>query len=126
MMYVKSYKQLLSTKNITKGDLILLCEYLEEELKQEFEPEAIAEGGIVYKNPPYKAMRIYFGWENYPWVPENVSAAWKNSEDIILPTDRVVITVLKSKDTKWSKKELEVWLKCLKKIGLVVTRKNVN
>ncbi|MFZ9438296.1 MAG: hypothetical protein ACO26X_03515 [Candidatus Fonsibacter ubiquis] len=119
-MYVKNYKRLLSTKNITKGDLILLCEFLEKELNQEFEPEAIADGGIVYKNPPYKAMRIYFGYGNYPWVPENVKEVWKNSEDIILPTGRVVITVLKSKDTKWSKKELEIWRTCLKKIGLKV------
>jgi hypothetical protein len=62
---------LTAMKPITKGDMISLCKELNDkyaDIGLTFEPEAITEGGIVYKFPDnrdirrnkYKSIRMYF------------------------------------------------------------------
>jgi len=62
---------LTALKPITKGDMVSLCKELNDkyaDIGLTFEPEAITEGGIVYKFPDnrdsrrdkYKSIRMYF------------------------------------------------------------------
>jgi hypothetical protein len=70
---------LTAVKPITKGDMVQLCKDLSsrhEATGLKFQPEAITEGGIVYKFPDnsphgeYKTIRMYF---NRPTIKRNKS-----------------------------------------------------
>jgi hypothetical protein len=70
---------LTAVKPITKGDMVQLCKDLDsrhEATGLKFQPEAITEGGIVYKFPDnsphgeYKTIRMYF---NRPAIKRNKS-----------------------------------------------------
>jgi len=70
---------LTAVKPITKGDMVQLCKDLSsrhEATGLKFQPEAITEGGIVYKFPDnsphgeYKTIRMYF---NRPAIKRNKS-----------------------------------------------------
>jgi hypothetical protein len=96
--YCGGYK-ILFKNDITKNDMVILCNKLNEKFNEHyhttkfvFEPEPISEGGIVWRSWPnkhpdmYKSMRFTYG--NIPewkWasVSKNVMTEWINNEDIV-------------------------------------------
>lgn len=121
--YAKGFK-LKTVFHITKGDLVRLCNLLNEKYSGEcqFEPEPICEGGVVFKFPNpdwYKSLRL--GIKNYPWVSENVMSEWADSAEILLWSMDEIDTYLKAFNgaPAFTIDELKVWEECFKEIGLV-------
>lgn len=81
--YTKGY-DLFFTRDITKYDMINICNDLTEKFdnKYQFEPEPITDGFIYIKNLKYKCMRL--SCFHAPWVNENVMTEWKNNNDIFV------------------------------------------
>ena len=145
--YTSGYT-LLSKKDITKNDIIELCELLTSEYNNgyTFEPESITEGGIVFKLPEfvrddkYKSVRLNFkncrygGRESYfcdfyrgewPFVNKNTMIEWKNDNYVLLKEKYKIDIFLKSFDGAhpFTIDELKIWEYCFKKIGLEVKGK---
>ena len=119
--YTKGY-DLISTKSITKKEFIELCILLSNEFNSYynineyvFTPEAISEGGILFKNfndgNKYKTMRLhkivdndYYYRNGYSGMKSfysfringNELEEWKNNEDILCNKDTIITTFLKS------------------------------
>jgi hypothetical protein len=81
-------------RSITSLDLLHVCDLLKVAFAAKhgkqpdeylFEPEAICEGGIIFKRFPgmvdgqFKTMRLRFN--QYPWLPEDLNE-WRNKEPI--------------------------------------------
>ena len=75
---------LFFTRNITKGDMVNICNDLTKEFdnKYIFEPEPMRDGFIYIKDIKYKCMRL--SCFRAPWVNENVMEEWKDNNDIFL------------------------------------------
>ena len=93
--YTSGYT-LIAQKDITKHDIITLCNLLNEEYKEActFTPEAISEGGVKYKfidgGSAYKSVRLGLRYSyKWPWVnTSSVMTDWEHSEDIIVKKER--------------------------------------
>lgn len=130
--YCPGYK-IFSTKNITKNDIITLCDLLNDKYENDiskcyFEPEPIAEGGIIFRFPDnpnwYKSVRIYFengGIFSWPWVEENFMDDWRNNNTIIFNSGVRTCTNLKSFHgaPSFTIDELKIWEECFNQIGFV-------
>ena len=81
--YCKGY-DLFFTRNITKGDMVNICNELTEKFdnKYIFEPEPMCDGFIYIKNLKYKCMRL--SSFRTPWIPQNVMEDWKDSKEIFV------------------------------------------
>ncbi len=134
-----------AVKIITKDDIIILCNLLNECKEYSdlftFEPEPITEGGIIYKfknetdikdgkYDKYKTVRLCIG--NWPWINNNVMNEWKGNNDTIINKDQIINTFLKSfyGAPVFTIDELKIWEECFKQIGLVrigkfVTKKSL-
>jgi len=75
---------LFFTRNITKGDMVNICNDLTDKFdgKYQFEPEPICDGFIYITNIDYKSMRLSC-FDN-PYVSENVMEDWKDNNDIFV------------------------------------------
>ena len=122
--YTNGYT-LISKKDITKKDIIELCELLTREYNNgyTFEPEGITEGGIIFKFPDsekklpefkdekYKSVRLHFtncrygGRERYlcysysgewPWINKNTIIEWKDDNHVLLKEKHTIKIFLKS------------------------------
>jgi hypothetical protein len=125
--YTTGFK-LKPTRAVVKGDIVRLCELLQQSFGEgyNFEPEAILEGGIVWKDWPgksgemYKTMRFSYN-VSWPSVSDNVMEDWKNSEDVTniinKPNNcgKYVRTFLKAFDDApyWTRKELNMFANCI-------------
>ncbi len=132
--YTTGYS-LKSIKNITKNDIITMCNLLNNAMPDyKFEPEPIIEGGICYKfynkNKWYKTVRLNFqrggdggDWGgSWPHINKNVMKEWVNNSDILLPENRKITTFLKSfyGAPSFTTEELKIWEKCFDQIGLII------
>lgn len=107
MTYTGSYN-ISMTKDITKNDIITLCELLNNrELFHgicTFEPEPISEGGIIFRyiHPTsdkwYKCIRIEMidQYERWPFINKDVMKEWKDNNDLLFNAGSVQGTFLKS------------------------------
>lgn len=126
-----------STKNISKNDFYILCNDLNNTFNEyygvteySFLPEAISEGGILFKEYPgkvanaYKSMRIFIdmcGDDNWPALStKSVMDEWKECDDKIISEKRKLRTFLKADQNApiWTLEELQLFEKCFDKIGL--------
>jgi len=75
---------LFFTRNITKGDMVNICNDLTNLFNNiyVFEPEPIRDGFIYIKNLKYKSMRL--SCFQAPWINENVMEEWKDNNDIFV------------------------------------------
>lgn len=100
---------LKSTKNITRSDIIKLCELLNElpiyKDICKFNIEPILEGGIIFKflSPDasqwYKTIRLNFRENNngnWPFIKDGDYELWKASDEILLLNGTKIETFLKS------------------------------
>jgi hypothetical protein len=114
--YCEGYS-LIANKDVTKGDLIYLCEELKArfEGKESFRPEGISEGGIVFDTSKYyKSMRMHL--RNWPWI-DNIDS-WIDNKDIIIHSRQIIRTTLKSTCIPWTKGELALFELSFQSIGL--------
>ena len=127
-----------TTKDITKNDIINVCNLLNSRVEYsnlcEFQPEPICEGGIVFKfkqdNPDnkwYKTVRlglgpcIIFPTRQWPWIDNDYLDKWTGSDDIIIDKNNKFETFLKSFDgaPPFTLNELKIWEECFNTIGIV-------
>jgi hypothetical protein len=130
-------------KNITKDDIVKLCESLQNKFnstvagneKYIFEPECITEGGIVMKSWPgkkeeqYKTMRIWFSKApggSWPFV-DNPMELWHDDMLPILNIEtynrEYLGTSFSSRKPKRSKKEpIHTFLKAFRGAPLWTTK----
>jgi hypothetical protein len=130
------------TKDITKNDIVLLCDLLTERYNGlcTFQPEGIAEGGIKfvfnadYARNWYKSVRLHVtGAFQYAtangrwyWIDDNCMMEWKNSDDLIFREKNIrgqqtrFSTFLKSfyGAPVFTIQELEIWEDCFSQIGI--------
>ncbi len=106
-----------SARPITKGDIIRLCETLNQHPLYKdvcmFEPEPITEGGMVFRflrqeqtgprrcavcrtcsGPWYKTIRFHY--RKFIIVSKAVMAEWKDNDEVIFPSNYILSTHLKS------------------------------
>ena len=97
---------LKTTKIITKSDIITLCNILNEcdEYKDlcTFEPERIAEGGIIFKfkeEQGYKSVRLCTSSDEsrgkWDIINKDVMSNWRNNTDLVFPENNKFSTTLK-------------------------------
>jgi len=123
---------LRTKKDICKGDIVVLCEHLNDEFKGscEFQPEGITEGGILYKfkdgTTGYKSVRLCVGMHGsggkWYWVnKETVMSEWSKNTDIIFTANTKFDTALKSLEgaPPFTKEELKIWERCFNKIDII-------
>ena len=113
---------LIAQKDITKHDIITLCNLLNEEYKDTctFTPEAISEGGIKYNfidgGSAYKSVSLGLCYSyKWPWVnTSSVMTDWEHSEDIIVKKKGTIYTYLKSlhRAPVFTIDELRLWEAC--------------
>ena len=135
LIYYKMYEQqgyvLLCTKNITKHDIVNLCKMITVKYNQYFdtnyyfEPEAVTEGGIArYAKSDMvcksnKSMRLYGG--NWPHV-YNAMEEWQHQTDICFNKNGLIRTHLKSNLFRWRQSEIDLFLSCFNKFGIIIHR----
>lgn len=113
---------------ITKNDIIILCELLENKKEYinlcKFEPERISEGGIVFKFKDeskewYKSVR-FKGKHRWPFIKKDSLPEWKNNNDIIFEKNNEIVLFLKSfyNAPPFTLPELKLWNECLNQIGM--------
>lgn len=119
-----------STRSISKLDIINICTQLNNQFGPgyEFVPEAITEGGILWKHFPeksekmYKTMRLgmYYDWAKVDPC-DNVEYWIKNPGDLC-KSDIKFTTFLKSffNAPSWTITELKIFEKCLSENGFKV------
>jgi hypothetical protein len=130
MTYTRAY-QLKAIKDITKNDILLLCDYLNTNFEGiTFKPEGITEGGIVYHtNIPryYKSFRLDIRNDvgKWPWIRDDVMDEWRSNNDIIIYKGKVIDPFLKAfyDAPSYTHQELEIWEIGLEQIGLIVKGK---
>jgi hypothetical protein len=135
--------ELKTLKEITKGDIINLCDLLNaiDEFKDlyTFEPEPICEGGIIYnfKNEKdcnkYKTVRFHSGRLDWPYVNRKELDKWRDSSEIIFDKNIKIRTHLKAFDyaPAFTRDELKIWEECFtligfKRIGRFPTKKSLD
>ena len=106
-------------KDWTKSDLVKICLKLEEKFGEgyEFEPEAISEGGILWKNYPgktrkmYKTLRFRSGGVRFPFVNSSVMEEWKGNSEIVFKSGSRIGTFLKSfhNSPEWTDKDINTF-----------------
>ena len=127
--------RLKTEKIITKNDIITMCKLLnsKDEYSKlcEFQPEGIAEGGILFKfkdgndNKWYKSVRLCVSHGEskgkWYWINENVISEWSDNNDIIFDTNIKFTIFLKSFHGAplFSIDELKIWEECFNQIGIV-------
>jgi len=124
---------LKTERTITKDDIITLCKLLNqrEEYSElcEFEPEAISEGGILYKFKDsdkkwYKTVRLCVRCGEtrgkWYWINENVLSEWSGNNDRIFNPKSKFDTYLKSFNGAplFTLEELKIWEECFGQIGI--------
>ena len=125
----------LKTKRIiTKNDIITMCNLLNSNNVYsnlcEFRPEAITEGGIVFKfnkecdNKWYKSVRLNVnGNTGGEWdcINENVMTEWSGNNDLVLKLNTKFTIFLKSFHGApiFTLDELKIWEECFKQIGII-------
>jgi len=122
-------------KNITKNDIITICNLLNSNCEYsdlcEFTPEGITEGGILYNFKDefdkkwYKSVRLCVnfgasGGEWY-WVNKDVMTEWCDNNEIIFKENITFTTFLKSFHgaPAFTLDELKIWEECFKQIGIL-------
>ena len=121
------------SQNITKNDIMILCDNLSKEFGEgyDFEPEGITEGGIKMTNWPnkqeemYKSLRLCYN-RNWPYIKDIKN--WKENNDIVfIKNNEKYNTFLKAFDNspKWTRKELKNFQKCFENIGLYVFKSTI-
>lgn len=114
------------SKDISKNDIIQLCDFLGSN-GIVAEPEPITEGGIIYKEiSEYKSMRlpltiggrIIFYW---PRITENVLTEWRGNDDILLKKGSTMNAYIKGNTI--IPEEIKVWISAFAIIGIVVKNK---
>lgn len=134
-MRTYTYGLTLKTERIiTKDDIITMCKLLNSKDKYsnlcEFQPEAISEGGIVFKfnnldNKWYKSVRLCVGWYpskgNWYLINDNCLSEWSGNNDIIFDKNNEFTLFLKSFHGAplFTIEELEIWEECFNQIGIV-------
>ena len=127
--------RLKTEKIITKNDIITMCKLLNSKDEYyklcEFQPEGIAEGGILFKfkdgndNKWYKSVRLCVSHGEskgkWYWINENVISEWSDNNDIIFDTNIKFTIFLKSFHGAplFSIDELKIWEECFNQIGIV-------
>lgn len=126
---------LVARKPVTKGDIIDLCEFLENDIAS-FEPESVCEGGIEYnfkvnlpkvkcgihRKPgqcgdiPYKSIRL----GTHKWPSVGCIETWIENEDVIFqPGDMLELYFKSFCGAPWfSETEIEGIVEAFKKIGI--------
>ena len=119
---------------ITKDDIITMCKLLNSKDEYsnlcEFQPEAISEGGILFKfnnldNKWYKSVRLCVGKgrNKGKWylINDNVLSEWNGNNDIIFDKNDIFTLFLKSFDGAplFTIEELKIWEECFNQIGVV-------
>jgi len=132
-----------TTRNITKGDMVSLCNTLNENDVCKFQPEPITEGGImfIFQNPVnflyYKTVRFDIRKRplrqllthpertdtSWPWVSGDVMEQWCNNDDIVFYEGSNIDLNLKSMHGApvFTIHELNSWVSYLDQIGIVKT-----
>lgn len=135
---MKTYTSGLTLKTeriITKNDIITMCNLLNSNNEYsnlcEFKPEAITEGGIVFKfmdnfdKKWYKSVRLCVGYgeSRGQWyrVNENVTTEWTENSDIVFHKNIKFTIFLKSFHGAplFTVDELKIWEECFNQIGIV-------
>lgn len=132
--YTLGYR-LKTERVITKNDIISMCNLLnarDEYLDLcEFKPEAISEGGIVFKFKDgcdanwYKSVRlcVSHGGSKGKWyfIKDNVMNEWSGNNDIIFSNGNKFDIFLKSFHGAplFTLAELKIWEECFNQIGIV-------
>ena len=114
---------------MSKGDVVKLCTDLEVSFGpgNEFRPEPIGNGFIIWSNWPgkdkegYKCMRLFpvnNRYYNWPWLNPDVMDEWKDNPEPVI-TKGKYRTFLKSFRTapKWTRDELRIFKRCLEELG---------
>lgn len=140
--YCEGYK-LHVMRNITKRDMVVLCDLLKTEFDRiynttefQFEPEKRAEGGIEFINFPGKTPDMYkdvrflqcgVSWDPKKqlsrfWpqiIPPDVSTAWKEDESVIFKHPFKMSTTLQALRgaPSFTKTELEIFERCFNQVG---------
>lgn len=130
----ENYRHLYTSREITKSDIVNICNELKNEFsgKQEFEPEKITEGGILFKSyngeeesfgrkGPYKSIR-FIG--NSLW--KTVDDSWKiGNMEVVIDKHTKIDLFLKAFDEapSWKISEKNIFKKVLLNNGFT-TKKN--
>ena len=131
MTYTRGF-QLRAIKDITKNDILLLCDFLNDNFENiTFEPEAITEGGIVYKTTLsrekyYKTFRLHLNdIRKWSWITDDVMSLWRNNEDVLIYKNEIIHPFLKAfyEAPSYTQEELKIWEIGFSKIGLIVKGK---
>lgn len=124
-----------SVKAITKADIVTLCNRLNSMHVNTctFEPEGIAEGGIVYRFTNnatwYKSIRLRLHDNNangiWPLIKGDEMIQWQDCDDMILEENRTLSTFLKSFNgaPPFTKHEFNMIKESFESIGLVFKRR---
>ena len=115
---------LKTERDIYKGDIINLCEILNNEYDGccEFQPERISEGGILYNfkdgTTGYKSVRLYI--KRWGRIKDDVMSTWFENTDMLLDANTEINIFLKSFDgaPNFTIDELQIWERCFNQIGL--------
>jgi hypothetical protein len=127
-----------SNKDITKNDIITLCNLLNNNPYYtglcQFTPERISEGGIKFNfiNEPLfcKTVRLCVSsgaaGGKWPWINDNVMTDWIGNGDIILGINKIIHIKHKTslEAPLFTKIELRIWEECFSQVGLIKARKN--
>ncbi len=119
--------QFKCNREITKNDLVTLCELLNTRPEYvdtvEFKPEPIGGGGFIYifKDPSlrgYKSVRFHA--DKWHWVRENVMTEWSGNHELVLKDKRKFGTFLKAFQGApvFTMEELKIWEECFAQIGV--------
>ena len=132
--------ELKTERIITKDDIITMCQLLNSRDEYsnlcEFEPEAISEGGILFKFKDnlenankykwYKSVRLCVNhmYSRGTWYlinRTNVISEWTGNNDIIFDKDNRFGLYLKSFHGApiFTVDELKIWEECFSRIGIV-------
>jgi len=128
--YTDCYK-VKTQQNITKNDIITLCNLLNEHPYYlnvcTFLPEKRVDGGIGFKFKDnqtfYKAVRFcILSDKDAKWyfIKDNVLSEWTENSDIVFNTNKKFVPLLKSfyGAPLFTIEELKIWEQCFNQIGI--------
>lgn len=128
------YKSLYTIRDITKSDIINICNQLKQEYLlnhlgiQEFEPESKVEGGILFKsysgeNGPYKSIRFL---RNVSWDTA-IDSTWEESMEVVIEKYNKIDLFLKAFDfaPKWTQDEKNIFKKVLTNNGFHTSKRGL-
>ena len=141
--YASGFNLTVGPAGVSKGEFVLICKALDAAFGNgnEFRPEPIGNGFIIWSNWPgkedcgYKCMRLFprgGGRDNWPWISDSVMEEWDNNDEILIPAGKYY-TFLKSFHSapKWLRSELAKIKSCLEKtkkirVGPLPAQKRLN